>query len=185
MSRLPPHDPPAPERTSSPPVRKAARGGAPSWRIQDLEDRPGFLIRRLHQIHVALFTEECATAGITPVQYSVLTALDQMGAVEQIALSRAVGLDRTNIADVVARLETRGLVSRSVSARDKRMKLVALTDAGRNLLEQVQHAAARAHERTISALPPKERARFLDALRLLVAANTDVSRAPGADPDSP
>ena len=40
-----------------------------------LWDRPGFLIRRLHQIHVALFLEECRGFDVTPVQYAVLTAL--------------------------------------------------------------------------------------------------------------
>ncbi|MFG1419239.1 MarR family transcriptional regulator [Xanthobacter sp. V0B-10] len=160
---------------------RPARGrqqDATDWRIRDLEDRPGFLIRRLHQIHVALFAEECAAEGITPVQYSVLTALDQIGGAEQIALSRAVGLDRTNIADVAARLEARGLLTRTVSPRDRRMKLVDLTEAGRALLERVQDGAARAHARTVEALPPGERARFLQALRLLVAANNDVSRSP-------
>lgn len=170
-----------PAEDGPPPARPRGRkGGSPTadWRIRDLEERPGFLIRRLHQIHVALFAEECAAEGITPVQYSVLTALDQIGAAEQIALSRAVGLDRTNIADVAARLETRGLLTRAVSPRDKRMKLVDLTEAGRALLERVQEGAARAHERTVAALPPQERQRFLKALRLLVAANNEVSRSP-------
>lgn len=158
--------------------RKASGVPERDWRITELTERPGFLIRRLHQIHAALFAEECAAEGITPVQYSLLTVLDQMGAVEQIALSRAVGLDRTNIADVVARLEMRGLISRAVSPRDKRMKLVTLTKAGRVRLERVQDGAARAHARTIEALPPGERRRFLQALRRLVAANNDTTRSP-------
>ncbi|MFG1477678.1 MarR family transcriptional regulator [Xanthobacter sp. V4C-4] len=179
MVKAPPADADGPPR----PARGRRAGTPPAdWRIRDLEERPGFLIRRLHQIHVALFAEECAAEGITPVQYSVLTALDQIGAAEQIALSRAVGLDRTNIADVAARLEARGLLTRAVSPRDKRMKLAELTDAGRALLERVQEGAARAHERTVEALPPPERQRFLKALRLLVAANNDVSRSPVGGP---
>ena len=39
----------------------------------ELSDRPGFLVRRLHQIHLALFAEECAGLDITPVQYSIMT----------------------------------------------------------------------------------------------------------------
>lgn len=151
---------------------------APNWRMHALHERPGFLIRRLHQIHIALFAEECASAGVTPVQYSVMTALDQIGAAEQIGLSRAVGLDRTNIADVVSRLEQRGLVARAVSPADKRMKIVTLTDAGRALLEVVEAGAARAHQRTIEALPEADRAVFLRYLALLVSVNNDVSRTP-------
>lgn len=58
------------------------------WHDKPLQQRPGFLIRRLHQIHVALFIEECGSEKITPVQYSILSALDQMGSAEQIALCR-------------------------------------------------------------------------------------------------
>ena len=40
---------------------------------QDLARRPGFLIRRLHQIHLALFADACGEFGVTPVRYSILT----------------------------------------------------------------------------------------------------------------
>ncbi|HEY0292295.1 MAG TPA: MarR family transcriptional regulator [Hansschlegelia sp.] len=148
------------------------------WRLRELQDRPGFLIRRLHQIHVALFLEECAAEGVTPVQYSVLTALDQMGGAEQVALSLAVGLDRTNIADVLKRLEQRALVARRVAPEDRRMKIATLTDAGRELLGRVEAGAARAHDRTIAALPPAEQEQFLGQMRILVRAYGELSRSP-------
>ena len=43
----------------------ASRGD--DWHGKPLQERPGFLIRRLHQIHVALFMEECAAESITPM----------------------------------------------------------------------------------------------------------------------
>jgi MarR family transcriptional regulator, lower aerobic nicotinate degradation pathway regulator len=158
--------------------RSDAASSADDWHAKPLQERPGFLIRRLHQIHVALFTEECAEANITPVQYSILSALDHMGTAEQIVLSRAVGLDTTNVADVLARLERQRLVRRRVSQQDKRMKVVALTDAGRALLQRIDDSAARAHERTLAPLKPKERARFMRDLTKLVAFNNDISRTP-------
>jgi DNA-binding MarR family transcriptional regulator len=148
------------------------------WHDKPLQKRPGFLIRRLHQIHVALFIEECGSEKITPVQYSILSALDQMGSAEQIALSDAVGLDPTNVADVLARLERQRMVKRKVSVRDKRMKAVTLTEAGRRLLRRVDARAARAHERTLAALKPAARARFMRDLTRLVAFNNDISRTP-------
>ena len=151
---------------------------ADDWHAKPLQQRPGFLIRRLHQIHVALFMEECAAESITPVQYSILTELDHRGVAEQIALSRAVGLDTTNVADVLARLERQKLVKRRVSPQDKRMKVVALTASGRALLRRIDASAARAHERTLAALTPKERVRFMRDLARLVAFNNDISRTP-------
>jgi MarR family transcriptional regulator, lower aerobic nicotinate degradation pathway regulator len=163
-------------------VKRSKSGSSSSskgvWHSKPLQERPGFLIRRLHQIHVTLFMEECAEEGITPVQYSILSALDQMGAAEQILLSRAVGLDTTNVADVLARLERRRLLRRRVSSKDKRMKVVALTDMGRGLLERVDASAARAHERTLAALSSAARKRFMRDIARLVAFNNDVSRTP-------
>lgn len=161
--------------TQVPAMRK---GEANGWRRTRLQSRPGFLIRRLYQIHVALFAEECAAERITPVQYSVLTSLDQLGTVDQATLSRSVALDRTNVADVVARLEGRNLVKRRPSPQDGRMMLSSITREGCELLNRLEPAARRAHERTIAALPRNERALFLEALAYLVAsADQNGSRA--------
>jgi MarR family transcriptional regulator, lower aerobic nicotinate degradation pathway regulator len=158
--------------------RSGRARSAKGWHTKPLQQRPGFLIRRLHQIHIALFMEECAAESITPVQYSILTELDQRGLAEQIALARAVGLDTTNVADVLARLERQKLVKRRVSQQDKRMKVVALTGKGRALLRRIDASAARAHDRTLAALMPKERARFMRDLARLVAFNNNISRTP-------
>jgi MarR family transcriptional regulator, lower aerobic nicotinate degradation pathway regulator len=157
-------------------LQKATKANRVSvWHAKPLQERPGFLIRRLHQIHTALFADECAGEGITPVQYSILTALDQMGVAEQIVLARAVGLDTTNVADVLARLERQRLVRRRVSQHDKRMKAVSLMESGRALLRRVDAGAARAHERTLAALAPKDRARFMRDLAKLVSLNNEIS----------
>ncbi len=92
-----------------------------------LARRPGFLIRRLHQIHLALFAEACGTFGVTPVQYSILTVASAHPGLDQAALAIEVGVDRATVADVLARLERRGLVRRSRAARDARLKLVHAT----------------------------------------------------------
>ena len=156
----------------------AADMGSP-WRAQELRARPGFLVRRLHQIHVALFQEECAAHEITPVQYSLLTELSRRSESEQAELARTLGLDRTNTADVVARLKRRGLVERRVNPSDKRSRLVRLTGAGRELLAAIDGPAERAHARTVEALAPAERAAFLDALVRLVEAGDDKSARMG------
>ncbi len=145
---------------------------------QQLARRPGFLIRRLHQIHLALFAEECGAFGVTPVQYSILTVAAARPGLDQAALAIEVGVDRATMADVLARLERRGLVRRSRAERDARVKLVHATTAGRRLLARMDQAARRAHERTIAALSPHERAVFTDALVRLVEAGNELGRAP-------
>jgi len=147
------------------------------WRAKSLLARPGFLIRRLHQVHVALFLEECAGHDITPVQYSLLTELAQHGECEQAEVARALGIDRTNIADVAVRLERRGLLARRVNPSDKRSRLIVLTDAGAILLEVLDQCAERAHARTVEALPKPERDAFVRALSVLVEAGNPMGRA--------
>jgi DNA-binding MarR family transcriptional regulator len=143
-----------------------------------LASRPGFLIRRLHQIHLLLFAEECAAFKVTPVQYSILSAVEAQPGLEQAALAQEVGIDRATLANVVARLAKRGLVRRLQGRQDRRLKHVLPTASCTRLLAQMEAPARRAHERTIAALKTKERESFLKALAHLVSAGNEHSRAP-------
>ncbi len=140
--------------------------------------RPGFLIRRLHQIHLGLFLHETAGEGLTPVQFSVLTALSELGRLDQASLAKAIGLERTGVAEVLPRLAKRGLVSRETSSADRRVKLVQLTPAGSELVLRLQSAVARAHARLVAPLSPAVRAQFLEQLEQLVEANNHCCVAP-------
>src|SRR3569832_341352 len=79
-----------------------------------LEQRPGFLIRRLHQIHVALFQERCAEFDVTPLQYSLLSALAARGMADQTTLAADVALDRTTTTGALKRLQARRFIERAV-----------------------------------------------------------------------
>lgn len=150
---------------------------APNWSDHALLDRPGFLIRRLHQIHVALFLEECAVFDITPLQYSLLTILSRTGEREQADLARELGIDRTNTADVASRLERRDLLRRRVSQTDRRARIISITDQGRKLLDALDGPAERAHARTIEGLSVTERRQFISFLVRLVEAGNHMGRA--------
>jgi DNA-binding MarR family transcriptional regulator len=144
----------------------------------DLAQRPGFLIRRLHQIHLALFAEECGGFNVTPVQFSILSAAAAKPDLEQARLAVEIGVDRATLANVLIRLEARGLLQRQAAAQDRRVKRIRLTAAGLALLQQMQRPAARAHARTIEALPAPRRAALVATLRRLVDAGNAHGRAP-------
>lgn len=154
------------------------RGGAEGGEHTSLWDRPGFLVRRLHQIHVAIFLEECAADNITPVQYGLLSVLMEEGERDQATLAEEVGIDRTNVADVLERLERRGLLTRVANPRDKRMRVAHLTDKGRAFVRKNRNAMQRAQEKMLAPLSEADRHRFRDLLRLLVEANNKLGRAP-------
>ncbi len=144
----------------------------------DLASRPGFLIRRLHQIHVALFFEECGGFDVTPVQYSIMSAVQAHPGLDQARLGEEVGVDRATLANVLGRLEGRGFVRRRASPTDRRLRLVGITPEGTGMLAQMEAGARRAHARTIAALPAGMRRDFVDALAQLVQAGNGHGRAP-------
>jgi DNA-binding MarR family transcriptional regulator len=138
--------------------------------------RPGYLLRRLHQIHYALFFEECAGYHITPVQYGLLTTLSVNPNLDQNSLARELGIDRTNVADVLNRLARRGLVERRRSAKDARMVLARLTRAGDRLTRKMYRPMQRAQKRLLSPLLPQERTALMITLIRLINGNNHLGR---------
>ncbi len=151
---------------------RAARSRSP------LFGRPGFLIRRLHQLHCSLFLEETRGHDITPVQYSLMTALEARGELEQNSLALEIGLERSSVAEVVPRLQRRGLLQRRRSPQDGRVKLIRLTGRGRALLRKMASSVRRAHDRTVARLAKPERDLFLLQMIELVEANNDIGNVP-------
>jgi DNA-binding MarR family transcriptional regulator len=149
---------------------KTGEPNMPLWQ------RPGYLLRRLHQIHYALFFEECAGFDITPVQYGLLTTLALNPDLDQNSIGRELGIDRTNVADVLARLARRGLLERCRSKEDRRMVLARLTPAGRRITEEMYAAMLRAQNRLVAPLPPEQRKAFIDTLLRLIEGNNHLGR---------
>jgi DNA-binding MarR family transcriptional regulator len=140
--------------------------------------RPGFLIRRLHQLHCSLFAEETRGYDITPVQFSLLTTLAARGELEQNRLALEIGLERTSVAEVVPRLARRGLLVRERSRSDGRVRLIRLSPRGRALVKAMERAVQRAHDRTLQSLSRPQRDLFLWHLINLVEANNEVVSVP-------
>jgi DNA-binding MarR family transcriptional regulator len=142
-----------------------------------LFSRPGFLVRRLHQIHYAIFLDECKEFNITPVQYGMLTALSVSPGLDQKTLGHELGLDRTNTADVLKRLEERGLVRRRQSTQDGRVKNAFNTAKGEKITQAMYMSMQAAQEKLLQPLDEAEREQFMKLLIKLVDASNDLGRA--------
>ena len=133
-----------------------------------LTERPGFLARRLHQIHVSLFSERCAAFRITPLQFSLLSLLRELEEADQTTLANAVALDRTTTTGALKRLAARKLVSRSTSLADRRAQVCRITAEGKALHAAMEHAAIEAHALTISALGAEDQSLLVGLLKRVV-----------------
>jgi len=136
-----------------------------------LASRPGFLIRRLHQIHVAMFFEECQNRKVTPIQFGILSVVESQPGLDQTSLGKEIGLDRTTTADVAKRLEERGFLHRQPNPADKRMWQLYVTDAGSAVVATLRDGMARAQERLLAPLRPAEQVMLMDLMSILVDAN--------------
>ena len=148
------------------------------YKPAELENYPGYHIRRLQQIAVAVFMEETEEFGVTPVQYAALSAVLRQPGIDQRTLARTIGFDTSTIGSVIDRLESRGLMQRNAHREDRRVRLLTITPEGQRLLEEVEPGMLRAQERMLEPLAPEQRAVFMDMLRTLVRGNNALSRAP-------
>lgn len=139
--------------------------------------RPGFLVRRLHQIHSTLCLEECNIEGITPVQYGILTVLNNRPGIEQRSISYELGIDRTTTADVLRRLEGKQLVKRQVNPNDKRSRQVYITPAGALLMAELDPRMKKAQKRLLEPLSSTEKEQFMRLLTKVVEGNNEHGRA--------
>src|SRR5437763_15087202 len=142
---------------------------SPKHPLDQLYRRPGFMIRRAHQIAVSLFLEETGALGITNRQYGILLALEHRPGIDQISVARLLGLDRSTTGMVIKKLEQAGLIGRAVGARDRRRASLTLTRAGERLLDRLAEPAQRAQARVHSAFTPVERGQLLGLLAKFIA----------------
>lgn len=139
-------------------------------------DRPGYLIRRLHQIHVAMFIEQVADGQVTPIQFGLLSVLMMRPGIDQATIGEEMGLDPANVAEILKRLEDRGLVSRVVDPLNRRRKLCLTTPAGKKFVQRYQQDMQLSQQQLLEPLAPAERRIFLDLLARLVEANNESGR---------
>ena len=152
--------------------------GAAERSLDELYRRPGFLLRRAHQISVALFLEEAAGLGLTTTQYGTMVVLRARGSLDQVGIATLVGIDRSTTALVVSKLEEAGYIERRDDEIDKRRKIITLSPSGHAMLERVADPAQRARERALHAFSARDAGKFLALLERFVDAFNEHTRAP-------
>lgn len=135
-------------------------------------ERLGFLLRRAQQAHLALWNELVSTE-VTSVQFGALGLIDTEPESSQAQLGRELDLDRSTIADVVARLERRGLVERSRADGDRRRNALRITAAGRTCLAELAPRVEQMDATLTRQLTASERDALRRALHALLGDATN------------
>ena len=150
--------------------------------LSRLYARPGFLLRRAHQISAAVFEEECRVVGLTPAQFGAMTVLRAHPGLDQSSLSRALGFDKVTVLRVLRGLQSRGLVERCAAASNRRTLSITLSAAGEELLKRAQQPAENAYRHLMSPLDTQQQQQLLALLQTLTQGLEADARAPFVAP---
>jgi DNA-binding MarR family transcriptional regulator len=127
------------------------------------------LLHRALQMALDYHSEAAGSGAVTQRQYTVLAAAAAQDGLTQNDLVRATGIDRSTLADLVARMLVKGLLIRERSATDGRANSVRLSQAGRAALAAGAAPASEADAKLLSALSAKKREGFLKTLTAITS----------------
>src|SRR4051794_20715180 len=162
-----------PRRTSNPMPSKPT-----SITMDAVYTAPGYLFRRMQQIAVAIFVEECKAFDLTPVQYAALVAIHTHPGIDATRLSAVIAFDRSTLGNVIERLEAKAFIERKPAREDKRVKLLYLSKTGATLLRDIVPSVEWAQARMLQPLKAADRKTLLALLTQLVDLNNEASRVP-------
>jgi DNA-binding MarR family transcriptional regulator len=152
------------------------KSGKQARRSGTLADSPSHLMHRALQLALDIYAEELGAGGPTQRQFAVMEAVSVKEGLTQTDLVKATGIDRSTLADLVARMTTKGLLTRERSTLDARAKAVRLSSEGQALLDAARPKVEAADRRIMGLLPKAKRDGFLDLL-------SDLASAADAAPD--
>jgi len=134
-----------------------------------LERSASHLLHRAVQLALDVYSDEFGAGAITQRQYAVLAAAADREGATQTDLVHATGIDRSTMADMVARLIAKGLLERERSQLDARANAVRLTEAGHAVLAEARPKMAAADARLLKHIAGGGRRQaFVGLLRDLV-----------------
>ena len=143
-----------------------------------LDKSPSHLLHRALQLALDIYAEELGVGGITQRQFAVLSAVEAYEGLTQTDLVRTTGIDRSTLADMVARMIVKGLLERQRSTADARANAVSLTQAGRVALAEAKPKMAAADARLLRLLSSAKREALTAGLRELIRAGDEAAAEP-------
>jgi len=136
------------------------------------------LLKRAVQYSSHLFMEEVGKSGLTHRQFIVLSAADTFEGKSQTELVKITGIDRSTLADLVARLMEQGHLQRKRSKEDARANAVRLTPVGKKALRIAQGGSEDIDRKLMGHFAAADRRIIIDGLALLAAEMDKLDAVP-------
>jgi DNA-binding MarR family transcriptional regulator len=130
---------------------------------------PSWLLNQVALPAQRIIAEALASVGARRQHYSVLSALEEFGPASQAALGRRCGIDRSDMVALVNELAAAGRLERTPDAEDRRRNVIAITDAGRKFLSQLDRLLQDAQDDLLAPLSSQERAELVRLLGAVLA----------------
>ncbi|WP_229664524.1 MarR family winged helix-turn-helix transcriptional regulator [Sphingomonas metalli] len=138
-------------------------------RLGPLEDLVGYHMRRASAVVGADFARAVSGTGMRQVLVGILSIIAANPGINQGMVGRALNIQRANMVSLVNELVDAGLVTREVSAEDRRAFTFTLTDRGRTTLDDALVRIRDHEERLLGSMSAQERATLLDLLSRIEA----------------
>ncbi|WP_204075367.1 MarR family winged helix-turn-helix transcriptional regulator [Planotetraspora phitsanulokensis] len=129
-----------------------------------------FLLDHTGHVLRTRMAEALAEIGLTARMHCVLVhALEQERT--QIQLAEIGDMDKTTMVVTVDALEKAGLAERRPSSKDRRARIIAVTEKGAEVARRSQEIADGVHRAALASLPDDEREVLLRAMNRLVTGH--------------
>jgi DNA-binding MarR family transcriptional regulator len=123
-----------------------------------------YAVKRIELVVRSHLDELLKPSGITVLQYTAMTVLEQHDGLPAAELARRSFVTAQSMSDLVRALEHRGLIVRERNPENRRELLIHLTDAGRALLAEHADDVLELERRMVSTLSEQQIAQFRAAL---------------------
>lgn len=132
----------------------------------ELRNEAFHLLRQLFQQHTSRWQH--AMPDLTKPQYAVMRAIAEHPGIEQVALTDVAVSTKATLAEMLNRMEKRGLVHREPDPHDKRRRFVFLTAEGNALLKNCLPVGSEVDESFLGRLSTQERKQFSELVRKMM-----------------
>jgi len=137
--------------------------------VKQFTRSPSHLLKRAAQYSNHIYMDAVGRSGLTHRQFTVLLAVDNNDGKSQTDLVKLTGIDRSTLADLVARLLAQGHLQRRRTKDDGRTNAIRITTIGKKMLRVAQPGADEVDRQLLSLVPGADRKGFLDNLAILAA----------------